>query len=261
MKHKKLIVLLLSALLTVVFVAHMPYLILYGLILALGHSTKEYEIGDVLYQKATRDDEEHYIVCGLSEQGKTKDIVYVPDEIDGIPVTRISDISFSWGPPRVIFSGGELEKIYFPWSINSSIAEVDENLINIFSPKIKYVFSTNIDTIATRYMEYTTIIPRLKYENNNSPSAYLLPANVAYFFNYEENPNEGYFFIDLLEESGKLTKPPYDPKREGYTFAGWYIDAECTKEWNFETDEVIINYDEEGNRIYEEFCLYAKWTE
>ena len=65
--------------------------------------------------------------------------------------------------------------------------------------------------------------------------------------------------MDLLESAGKLTKPPYDPKREGYNFAGWYIDPECTDKWNFENDVVTINFDEEGNRIYEEFCLYAKW--
>lgn len=86
-----------------------------------------------------------------------------------------------------------------------------------------------------------------------------LPANVSYLFNYQDNPNEGYFFVDLIEETGKLTKPPYDPKREGYEFSGWYTDAECTDKWDFENDVVTINFDEEGNRIYEEFCLYAKW--
>ena len=88
----------------------------------------------------------------------------------------------------------------------------------------------------------------------------IIPANIAYFFNYEENPNEGYFFVDLLEESAKITKPPYDPKREGYKFAGWYKEAECVNAWDFENDIVEINFDEEGERIYEEFCLYAKWV-
>ena len=30
-------------------------------------------------------------------------------------------------------------------------------------------------------------------------------------------------------------------------------------EWNFEIDTVNIDFDEEGDRIYKEFCLYAKW--
>ena len=65
--------------------------------------------------------------------------------------------------------------------------------------------------------------------------------------------------MDLIEETGKLTKPPYDPKRVGYEFRGWYKDSKCEEEWDFEKDIVEIHFDEEGNRIYEEFCLYAKW--
>ena len=78
-------------------------------------------------------------------------------------------------------------------------------------------------------------------------------------FNYDNNPNEGYFFVDLIEESGKLMKPPYDPRRDGYTFQGWYKDEACIKAWDFENDTVTIQFDEEGNHIYEEIRLYAKW--
>ena len=86
-----------------------------------------------------------------------------------------------------------------------------------------------------------------------------LPANISYMFNHAGNPNKGYFFIDLIEESGKIMKPPYDPRREGYSFLGWYKDEGCTEAWDFENDEVEIHFDEEGNRIYEEIKLYAGW--
>jgi len=78
-------------------------------------------------------------------------------------------------------------------------------------------------------------------------------------FNYKENPNQGYFFVDLIETTCTITPPPYNPKREGYTFAGWYKEPECITPWNFDTDVITIEFDEEGNRIYEEVCLYAKW--
>ena len=100
-----------------------------------------------------------------------------------------------------------------------------------------------------------------KFPGGKSDLDLYIPANISYMFNYEENPNEGYFFIDLVEESGKLIKPPYDPKREGYKFDGWYKESECVNQWNFDTDEVKINYNEEGERIYEEITLFAKWTE
>ena len=104
-------------------------------------------------------------------------------------------------------------------------------------------------------------MPKKLYDNREftkNANRYV-PANIAYLFNHEGSPNRNYFFIDIIEESGKLTKPPYDPKREGYTFAGWYKDEACTEIFDFDNDIVEIKFDEEGNRIYEEFCLYAKW--
>ncbi|WP_052344367.1 InlB B-repeat-containing protein [Bacillus ndiopicus] len=42
---------------------------------------------------------------------------------------------------------------------------------------------------------------------------------------------------------------PVPPTKEGYTFAGWYIDIALTKEWHFDTDVVK-----------ESMTLYAKWV-
>lgn len=45
-------------------------------------------------------------------------------------------------------------------------------------------------------------------------------------------------------------KEPIPMLREGYNFAGWYLDPECTSIWNFTTD--IVTSD---------ITLYAKWVE
>jgi uncharacterized repeat protein (TIGR02543 family) len=47
----------------------------------------------------------------------------------------------------------------------------------------------------------------------------------------------------------KVTKPATDPTREGYTFAGWYTDAEGTAAYDFD------------KAVTASFTLYAKWTE
>lgn len=44
--------------------------------------------------------------------------------------------------------------------------------------------------------------------------------NVSYLFNYEGEPNAGYFFARGFEAGGKIENTPYEPKREGYTFGG-----------------------------------------
>ena len=46
-----------------------------------------------------------------------------------------------------------------------------------------------------------------------------------------------------------VVSQPADPTKEGYTFEGWYTDADCTKAFDFDT------------KITENVTLYAKWKE
>jgi len=85
-------------------------------------------------------------------------------------------------------------------------------------------------------------------------------ANTSYLFNYEGAPNSGYFFINDFERGEKIENTPYEPLRKGYTFGGWYKDAECTNKWDFETDKLPdAEYDENNIFKFVETCLYAKW--
>ncbi|MDY5048065.1 MAG: InlB B-repeat-containing protein [Treponema porcinum] len=49
--------------------------------------------------------------------------------------------------------------------------------------------------------------------------------------------------------SGSAVEKPEPPTRDGYVFAGWYKEAECTNEYVFSTG------------VTENITLYAKWTE
>ena len=51
-----------------------------------------------------------------------------------------------------------------------------------------------------------------------------------------------------IDKGAKATKPATDPTREGYTFGGWYKDADCKTEFKF--DEAVN----------EDTTVYAKWT-
>lgn len=52
---------------------------------------------------------------------------------------------------------------------------------------------------------------------------------------------------DQTPASGSAVAKPADPTREGYTFAGWYTDAACTKAYDFAT------------AVTADMTLYAKW--
>ncbi len=49
--------------------------------------------------------------------------------------------------------------------------------------------------------------------------------------------------------SGEKAARPTDPVKEGYSFAGWYKETDCTAVWNFDSD--IVSAD---------ITLYAKWS-
>jgi uncharacterized repeat protein (TIGR02543 family) len=51
-------------------------------------------------------------------------------------------------------------------------------------------------------------------------------------------------------EEDSLIPRPATPTREGYTFIGWYTDAQCESGWNFDTDKPVSN-----------MTLYAGWEE
>ena len=78
----------------------------------------------------------------------------------------------------------------------------------------------------------------------------LLKANVSYHLNYDEN---NYYYIDYYESGEKICYIPPIPQRDGYTFGGWYKEADCINQWIFDTD--TVQFFEET----QEMKLFAKW--
>ena len=86
-------------------------------------------------------------------------------------------------------------------------------------------------------------------------------ANIAFYFNYQNSPNNDVFFVDNSEYGGTIRNTPYNPIRNGYKFTGWFKETECINKWNFDTDTLpIVDLDEEGNVAeFIETKLYAGW--
>ena len=67
-----------------------------------------------------------------------------------------------------------------------------------------------------------------------------------------------YYWIDNYGE--KIEYIPENPIREGYKFEGWYKESDCINKWDFETDALPqARVDDQGQEIYQETKLYAKW--
>ncbi len=204
-----------------------------------------------IYLQENYSDEEYYVLVALFEDEGTQEAIYVPDRVNGLPVISVGTTAKA-GPAKLSAS---TERLYLPWSAATYNITDIIGVDTVISANVSALYFKRSDSASETY-----VLPRITYEGMDlSPyESMCIPANVAYLFNYDEAPNEGYFFVDLYERSGKLTKPPYDPKREGYAFEGWYTDEACTDEWSFD-DTITVRYDDDGNRIYEEIKLYAKW--
>ena len=207
------------------------------------------------------------------------------------------DYMFSWNYLGLSWKG--VEKFYFPYSCGLGYREDYETqgggdgtvasilfftkqneqflfrLIEWGKPGEKTVYFSadayekQLD-YAQNYYSHSAEVGTVKWEVNENYAVFqyykndlcfqIEKANTSYLFNYEDAPNDGYFFINEFEYSEKIEDTPYEPIREGYTFGGWYKEAACTNEWNFDEDRLPqAEYDGEGNLQFVETKLYAKW--
>ena len=232
----------------------------------------------------------------LGETTKNLDTLYLPSHYKGIPITGYCGrfggwdteinkaVSYEYGIditpvkelylPCVGLQSGLLgesnyEKLYNPyiradaWYESSSAPHLELYIPTVgyedeFNGSSKYykgyaIIETNSDySFSIYYYNKTTQIKTHKVT--------IYKANTAYMFNYENAPNQNYYFINNFERGGLIENTPYEPYREGYAFLGWYKDSDCTEIWDFETDTLpIATYDENGELEFVETRLYAKW--
>ncbi len=166
-------------------------------------------------------------IYDLSEQGKQKETIIIPKEINGFPVNLSPN----------------LEKIV---------------LIGTNSVIGGQVILTN----AGKGQMYISTADHLDWQVNETGNlgrnCWL--SNCNYFYNYDGAGNDGYYWSDNYDYGEKITYVPQNPEREGYIFGGWFQEPECVNIWNFDTDTLPeAKYNEEGEALYQETRLYAKW--
>ncbi len=220
-------------------------------------------------------------IAGLSEEGKLKEVIIIPKEINGLPVNGLVDYAY-------ILSTGKLES---------------EALIRIYMLSTKYIarnFFAGVPQLEKVFLIgdikdgwQQTEIPQgeedtpaiiMKYEDDQylylyeTPRSYFVSrnvydkfreigsiakiciANITYFYNFEGSSNCGIYWIDDYNYGAKIEYIPDEPVREGYDFGGWYKEAECVTPWDFESDALPQEQrTEDGLLIYQETKLFAKW--
>ena len=227
----------------------------------------EYESGYYKYAVQTkRDGTKKAYLVGLTDLGLEQTALVYPEEIDGIPVYGIG-----YGRMTLVgedgighFYGGNVEKMFFPTmmkeSVANSVTSTFQNTYIIYWDcgqvgETSYGI-TGVKGVIYGYNFYGHYVKAEPVLNNKCRIA-----NVSYLYNYEGSPNEGYYWVDSYDES-VITFIPPEPEREGYTFGGWYKEAECINAWDFSVDitgkEIILDTNKTYD-TYEGIYLYAKW--
>lgn len=244
-------------------------------------------------------EEDCYAIVGTNPQGLKEDI-YVPAYYKD-KVVRYTWIEENWtfAQNRFGMNVTGANSVYFPYTHKAFTRNVGEYLvvyeyIGLERPKYCYFIGSEEEDISSiklaPYVNYSydyfggstgNYVTKKAYELKKKAygedhsiietgsykfyiegyDPFIQIANTSYMFNYEGEPNEGYFFINDFERGGLIEDTPYEPRREGYTFAGWYKEPECVNAWDFTKDTLpAAEYDEEENLKFVETKLYAKWN-
>ena len=211
---------------------------------------------DFEYKLAYNSKTDEWDIYAIGDIFSEKEAVFIPPMIDGLP---IRELGYSRGATEVDLYNFNGERLYLPNTIKS---------IGFHYAKVagvKFFFCGNP-------MNLSHICARIKESNNHIYVPYdeyqlfyevygiknnvcLEKANVSYYLNYPDGiyKYNKYYYIDYYENGELIQYIPPIPEKEGYIFAGWYKEAECINEWNFEKD--TIKYSKYRPVTY----LYAKW--
>ena len=221
--------------------------------------------GDFIYWV----NDDYVVFEGLSEQGKEKETIVVPQEIDGYKVEKLTR-PYGFGY-RGYFESENVKQIYIVPNLSWSPIISGDRMINLE----KVVFIGVSNSISDLYASGIYNVPMVyfssikNYHNIQASETGLLNygdednfwlSNCNYFYNYEGAENDGYYWSDNYNYGEKIAYIPQDPEREGYIFGGWFQEPECVNVWNFDTDTLPeAKYNEDGEALYQETRLYAKW--
>ena len=199
-----------------------------------------------VYHYYTVKDHEEVEIDHLTEKGKQLKNIVIPEEIDGKKVTIVRGASETPNLKKIIVSYNV--KLINSWGLTSGSLFV----INFpHWPKVLYV-NCEYEKCAVMGGGYIATNAEESFAKRYPSLQGFSFANMQYLYNYSDSPNKDVFFIDDLNINEELEVIPETPKRDGYTFIGWYAEPECLNRLELngyvKTDDEIV-------------YLYAGWKE
>ena len=190
--------------------------------------------GDFVYKVI--EDTKTAKITGLSDSGQEKEILIVPETIDGYPVAEIGTIRHGfWGNFHSFSASDKLRRLYLPYPVK--IVYVPGGDVKTFYLPGEYDEDSEMGmAYCNPYRHGLT-----DFSEKTSERLRVTCADVVYFYNYDGAPEDGCYWIDDYDNE-RIAYPPQDPVREGFRFTGWFKESECFTPWNFEKDVLPQKY-------------------
>ncbi len=204
--------------------------------------------------------DENNIAIGNVKTYPKDGAVFFPEQIENYTVSKIgfaSGLGFGGNGYLSTSKEGEpnIRRCYFPHTINKVrsgyMQSAGNNLKMFYCGAVIDLIDLDVE-----FRDTEIYVPAEKYDlfKNVLSEQYfrgsLLKANVSYHLNYDE---DNYYYVDYYENGEKICYIPPIPQRGGYTFDGWFKEADCINQWIFDTDTVQISEETQ------EMKLFAKW--
>lgn len=218
---------------------------------------EEYSSGDFTYKKFGSKKSWYAEITGLSEQGKTKEVVIIPEIIGGLPVEAIRDryfLAVNAGEEK--WASKQLTKIYLvkDMDVRAGCWQECPNLkqIIVVNATKGNCFHVSKGAFNNVNLYFFKNFYEAEISSSKNKLSYLHPASVTYYYNYSGAPNGGCYWLDQVDVGDRITFIPSNPTHQdnSYKFGGWHTDKECTNRWDFATNTML----DSG-----ELALYAKW--
>jgi len=211
------------------------------------------EQGDFIYRYVKSADQNHgsykanakYIaIVGLTEEGEKKKTLVIPEKIEGMDVILIGMSGLAWSEDL----GGTYEKIYLPKTLQrerNSISFATSKVFLVNLPNEEF-FKSISGVMYVSNVDYVTFCNYAKSVKEDYDIETFRIANLTYIV------DGNVYWIDDYDEGEQIVFPE-EPKKEGFTFEGWYKEPELINKWNVEED--VYTKDESLNTVN----LYAKF--
>lgn len=232
---------------------------------------KEYVWEDLTYKKFGSGNDMFVRVTGLSAQGTTKEVIVIPETIEGLRVSSIGVSPLGGNVHEQNFKSKYLKKIYLANAnifCESNAFQDCTNLTQVIVIKVQEEDYLNLDggffvynSSRTRCRTVPLYLYKEIYEIRSHrwaewvfESGIYAVANVTYYYNYFGTPNGDCYWLDQVEAGDKIEYIPPEPIRSSnrYKFDGWYTEKECINKWDFASNVMPTTG---------ELNLYAKWIE